>query len=88
MDKETAYKKLKRQLWETRQQLFKVCTDPDSLEAQSIILNYKVLKAQGDLLFFGNQPSYGETIVGLMKQMKANEGKPYMHYEETKTDKT
>lgn len=53
MPKETTYQKNKRLLIEMEQRLALVCTNPDSLEAQSIIMNYKILKGYSDNAMFG-----------------------------------
>ncbi len=42
--RETPNQKLKRELIDVRRKLFKVCTDPESGEAQQIILDQKILQ--------------------------------------------
>ena len=76
--KETTYQKNKRLLLEARQQLYKVCTDPESAEAKSIIYNQKFLKACKDIMMHGN---YFDTLkkVGLGLSPFISQ-----HYEEIK----
>jgi hypothetical protein len=79
MPKETSYQKVKRQLIEMERKLALVCTDPESNDAQSIIMNYKILKEQSKMLFYG---SYVDKLkgMGLLDQITTIE--PYVHFEE------
>lgn len=51
---ETSYQRNKRLLAETRAQLFKVCTDPDSPEAKIIAEEVKFRAQVEDMLMYGN----------------------------------
>lgn len=68
--------KLKRELLESKQQLFEVCNNPESLKSISIISEQKFLKQQGDM--FMNGHSYYNKLkelgFGLQPQV-------FMHYE-------
>lgn len=52
--RETSYQRNKRLLAETRAQLFKVCTDPDRLEAKIIAEEVKFQAQIEDMLMYGN----------------------------------
>lgn len=75
--RETPNQKLKRELLDVRRKLFKVCTDPESSEAQSIIIEQRVLEHHA----LNMKPFYNK-----LKEMELGRApdKPFEHYEDPK----
>lgn len=69
--RETTYQRNKRLLIEMERKLALVCTDPDSIEAQSIIFQYKATKGMADIIMRGGsfQNKLSELGPGLVSKI-------------------
>lgn len=75
--KQTPTQKLKNEIAKLKQELFEVCTNPESEKAKSIVLNYKMLKAYSQ-----NNTSFYDYLKEMGLGRPSNN--PFTHFEASK----